>query len=137
MLSNAAKLVSGIMLILVPTIEFGGSFLLRVLSGSMNQLALTDFQKSMFRAGHAHAGVLLILGLVAQVLADHVELPETAVWGVRIGFFLAPLLISGGFFGGGMGKSEPAGLIGLLYAGALVLAVSVVTLGVGLIRART
>lgn len=135
MLSNAAKLISGLGLILVPTIQFGGSFLLRILSGREG-LELTEFQRSMFRAGHAHAGVLLILGVLAQVLADHAKLPDPLLWAVRIGFFLAPMLISGGFFGGGMGKSEPAGLIALLWVGAAMLAISTVALGVGLIRAR-
>lgn len=135
MLSNAAKLISGLGLIVVPTIQFGGSFLLKILSGR-DGLELTEFQKSMFRAGHAHAGVLLILGVLAQVLADHASLPNPILWAVRIGFFVSPMLISGGFFGGGMGKTEPAGLIALLWIGAAILALSTVTLGVGLLRAR-
>jgi hypothetical protein len=58
---NATRLISGILLITVPTIEFGGTFLL--LFGKEPQF--TDFQRSMFRAGHAHAGVLVIIALVA------------------------------------------------------------------------
>ena len=134
-LSNAAKLMSGIMLITVPTIEFGGTFLLKILSGTGPNL--TEFQKSMFRAGHAHAGVLLILGMLAQIFVDNAKLGDDLAWAVRIGFGLAPILVSGGFFGGGMGTEKPAGLVLLLYAGALILALSVVTLGVGLIRGRT
>jgi hypothetical protein len=56
---------------------------------------------------------------------------------VRIGFVLAALLVSGGFFGGAMGKSRPGGLIALLWIGAVILARSVITLGIGLIAART
>jgi hypothetical protein len=63
-MSKATKLISGILLIIVPTIEFGGTFLLRILSGKEPQF--TEFQRSMFRAGHAHAGVLVILALVAR-----------------------------------------------------------------------
>jgi hypothetical protein len=134
-MSNATKLMSGILLIIVPTIEFGGWFLLSVLSGKMPQF--TDFQRSMFRAGHAHAGVLVILALVAQIFVDQARLSETLGWVVRIGFVLAALLVSGGFFGGALGKDQPGGLIALLWIGAVVLACSVITLGIGLILGRT
>jgi hypothetical protein len=134
-MSNATKLMSGILLIIVPTIEFGGWFLLSVLSGKMPQF--TDFQRSMFRAGHAHAGVLVILALVAQIFVDQARLPETLGWAVRIGFVLAALLVSGGFFGAALGKNQPGGLIALLWIGVVVLACSVITLGIGLILSRT
>ncbi len=134
-MSNATKLISGILFIIVPTIEFGGTFLLRLLSGGKPQF--TEFQRSMFRAGHAHAGVLVILALVAQIFMDQARLPETLGWAARIGFVLAALLVSGGFFGGALGKNQPGGLIALLWIGVLVLAGSVIALGVGLIRALT
>ena len=133
-MSNATKLMSGILLIIVPTIEFGGWFLLSLLSGKMPQF--TEFQRSMFRAGHAHAGVLVILALVAQIFVDQARLPETLGWAVRIGFVLAALLVSGGFFGGALGKNQPGGLIALLWIGVVVLACSVITLGIGLILSR-
>jgi hypothetical protein len=133
-MSNATKLISGILLITVPTIEFGGIFLLRILSGKERQF--TEFQRSMFRAGHAHAGVLVILAIVAQILVDQARLPETLAWAVRIGFVLAALMVSGGFFGGATGKDQPGGLIALLWIGVAVLAGSVITLGIGLIAAR-
>ena len=134
-MSNATKLISAILLITIPTIEFGGAFILRLLTGK--QPEFTEFQRSMFRAGHAHAGVLVILALVAQILMDQARLPETLGWAVRIGFVLAALLVSGGFFGGAMGKNQPAGLIALLWIGVGLLAFSVITLGIGLIAART
>jgi hypothetical protein len=134
-MSNATKLISGILLIIVPTIEFGGTFLLRLLSGKEQQF--TEFQRSMFRAGHAHAGVLVILALVAQIFMDQAQLPETLGWAARIGFMLAALLVSGGFFGGALGKDQPGGLIAFLWIGVVLLAGSVITLGIGLILART
>jgi hypothetical protein len=57
-MSNATKLISGILLIIVPTIEFGGTFLLRLLSGKEPQF--TDFQRSMFRAGHIRCGSIML-----------------------------------------------------------------------------
>lgn len=134
-MSYATRLLCGIILLTVPTIQYGGYFLLEVLSGNKSELGLTDFQTSMFRAGHAHAGVLVILSLIAQVLADHAQLSTVWEWIVRIGFPLSAILVSGGFFGGaiGDGVTEPTGLVYILYTGAGVLFVSTVTLGVGLV----
>jgi hypothetical protein len=81
--------------------------------------------------------VLVILAIVAQILMDQAQLPDAVAWAVRIGFVLSALLVSGGFFGGATGKEKPGGLIALLWIGAILLACSVVTLGIGLIRART
>lgn len=131
-----AKLMSGILLISIPTIQYGGYFLLGILSGKYTELNLTEFQQSMFRAGHAHAGVLIILSIVCQILADHAKLQHFWEWFVRVGTPASALLISGGFFGGAIGENvtTPGNLIFLLYTGILVLAASVVTLGIGLIR---
>lgn len=131
------KLISGIILLTVPTIQYGGYFLLQLLSGYAN-LSLTPFQKSMFRAGHAHAGVLVILALVAQIFVDYAALSPGLVWGVRIGFPLAAILVSGGFFAGAIGNNltQPTGLIRILYVGVIVLAASVIILGIGLIRSE-
>lgn len=135
-MTNATKLIAGILLITVPTIEYGGTFLLSLLSAS--HLESTDFQRSMFRAGHAHAGVLVILALVALLFTDQAGLSAPIGWAVRIGFAAAPVLVSAGFFGAAMGESRtrPGALIALLWFGVFVLAASVITLGIGLIRSR-
>ena len=135
-MTDATKLIAGILLITVPTIEYGGTFLLSLLSGLHPEF--TDFQRSMFRAGHAHAGVLAILALVALLFVDHAGVSSPIGWSVRIGFAAAPVLVSAGFFGAAMGesRSRPGGLIALLWIGVFVLAASVITLGIGLIRAR-
>ncbi|CAN5827933.1 hypothetical protein BH24BAC1_BH24BAC1_14790 [soil metagenome] len=136
MITYATKLMTGITLISVPTIAFGGYFLLTILSGKQEALALTDFQKAMFRAGHAHAGVIVLLSLICQILVDFSALSEPWRWTVRVAIVLAALMISGGFFAaaGGAGRTTPSNLIYLLYAGVFFLTYSVITLGVGLIR---
>jgi hypothetical protein len=55
-----------------------------------------------------------------------------------MGFAAAPILISTGFFGAAIGKgaTRPGGLIALLWMGVVLLAASVITLGIGLIRSR-
>jgi hypothetical protein len=93
-------------------------------------------RQNFFRAGHAHAGVIVILSLVCQLLADAALLPPSIIWLVRIGVPLAAILIPLGFFLSLMSPTatQPNGMVSLIYAGAIVLAVSVLTLGVGLVR---
>jgi len=70
------------------------------------------------------------------VLADGASLPPSLLWLVRIAVPLAAILISSGFFFSVLepGATQVNGAVSLIYAGALVLAVAVVTLGVGLLR---
>lgn len=135
-MTDATKLIAGVLLIAMTTIEFGGTFLLRIVSGKHPEF--TDFQRSMFRAGHAHAGVLVILALVALVFADQAGLSAPMGWAVRIGFAAAPILVSGGFFGAaiGRGRTRPGGLVALLWTGVFVLGGSLILLGSSLIRGR-
>ncbi len=131
---HEAKMISGIILLTIPSVQYGGYFLLRVLSGKFDKANFTDFQKSMFRAGHAHAGVLLILSIVCEILID--SIPYDDVWkGVlRSAFPIAVIFISGGFFAAaGKGITRPTKGIVLLYIGLFLLAISLVILGVGLI----
>jgi hypothetical protein len=136
-MNDATKLVAGILLIAITTIEYGGKFLLTILSG--RQPGLTEYQRSMFRAGHAHAGVLVILALVSLLYIDRAGLSAPTAWALRAGFAAAPIFVSAGFFGAalGEGRTRPGGLIALLWIGVFVLGGSVLALGVGLIRSRT
>lgn len=131
-----ARIICGIILLTVPTIIYGGYFLLTILSGRQ-KLPLTDFQKSMFRAGHAHAGVLVILSLIAEVLTDYAGLTPAMDHIVRIGFPLAAILVSAGFFASAAGRdiTKPNRRIGILYLGIAVLIISLIILGIGLIVA--
>jgi hypothetical protein len=131
------RITCGIILLTVPTIQYGGYFLLSILSGKA-KLPLTDFQKSMFRAGHAHAGVLVMLAIIAEVLTDYAGLG--AVWEhiVRTGFPTAAILVSGGFFASASGKNltRPNKMIVILYLGMLILATCLIALGIGLILGK-
>ena len=135
-MTREARLMSGIILITVPTIQYGGYFLLTSLmnkgSGYMENL----LRQNLFRAGHAHAGVIVILSLVCQILADGAVLPDLLLWFVRIGVPLSAILISAGFFFSMLPPTatQASGAVALIYAGAAILALAVVTLGVGLLR---
>ncbi len=137
-MTKESRLMCGIILLTAPTIIFGGNFLLGLLSGSYPKMELTGFQQAMFRAGHGHAGVLVILALIAQFLVDQSDLSQQWRWLVRAGFPLAAILVSGGFFAAAAGKglTEPNGLVIILYLGMAVLAVSLVSLGIGLVRGK-
>ncbi|MGO9480193.1 MAG: hypothetical protein ACLP05_00235 [Candidatus Kryptoniota bacterium] len=136
-LSYASKLMCGVILITIPTIEYGGFFLLSLLKGKFDNLQFNEYQKIFFRAGHAHAGVLVILSLVCQVLVDSSSLPSAIQWMVRAGVPLAGILVPAGFFLSVLkkGSTKPNGVIALTYIGIVVLALSVITLGVGLLLA--
>jgi hypothetical protein len=135
-MTRDARLISGIILIAVPTIQYGGYFLLTSLMDRSSGYVDNALRQNFFRAGHAHAGVIVILSLVCQLLADGAVLPDPLVWMVRLGVPLAAILISAGFFFSMLSPTatQPGRAVGLIYAGAVILAISVVTLGVGLLR---
>jgi hypothetical protein len=135
-MTGDAKLMCGIVVLTLPTVQYGGYFLLSVLSGKFTKVEFTDFQRAMFRAGHAHAGVMILLSLIAELLADHADLPPSLIWMVRGGIPLSALLISAGFFfsAAGAGATRPNRWIALLYFGAAILAFSLIVLGIGLLR---
>jgi hypothetical protein len=62
------------------TVAFGGWSLLALLT---RQDGLTAFQEQFFRAGHAHAGVLLVLSLVFFVFLGRTSFSEPTQWVVR------------------------------------------------------
>ena len=136
-MTRDAKLVSGIILITVPSIQYGGYFLLTSLMNKGSGYMENPLRQNFFRAGHAHAGVIVILSLVCQVLADAALLPDPLTWLARIGVPLAAILIPLGFFLSmpSPTATQPNGMVAFIYVGAVVLAVSVLTLGVGLVRA--
>ena len=135
-MTREARLMCGIILITVPTIQYGGYFLLTSLMDKSSGYMQNPLRQNFFRAGHAHAGVIVILSLVCQVLADAAVLPSPLLWGLRIGVPLSAILISAGFFFSVLPPTatQASGAVALIYAGAVILALSVVTLGIGLLR---
>ncbi|MFE3194109.1 hypothetical protein ACFXHA_34245 [Nocardia sp. NPDC059240] len=131
--SPTTRRIAGILLLVLPSVEFGGYFLTLVDSGTVPQ---TAFQASFDRAGHAHAGVLLILSLLALILTDSVRLSGWFGWLTRLAIPVAAVLISAGFFLSalGSGRTQPSPFIAVLWLGAVTLAAGLVSLGVTLLR---
>ena len=135
-MTREARMLSGIILITVPSIQYGGYFLLTSLMDKSSGYMNNPLRQNFFRAGHAHAGVFIILSLVCQVLADAAVLPSPLLWAARIAVPLAAILIPAGFFFSILPPTatQPNGAVRLIYAGAVVLAGGVLLLGIGLIR---
>jgi len=133
-LTDAARITAGIVLLTVVGIESGGAFLVRVVT---RRVPATGFQTSFFRAGHAHAGVLVILGLVCLLLAEATDLTGFWRWLAGTGVLVAAILLPGGFFlsAAGTGREAPNRAVVLLPVGGAVLAAGVVTLAIGLFLA--
>lgn len=132
LLSPATRSTAGILLLTIVAVEFGGLYVLRLVTGRQEA---TPFQKTFARAGHAHAGVLVSLALITQIFADAAALGGPLASVARSGVPLAAILIPAGYFfsSGGRGATEPNQLIVLIYLGAAALALGVVALGIGLL----
>jgi len=134
MLSDESRVLAGILLLSLVTVETGGLYMLKIVRG---RAEVTPFQEKFARAGHAHAGVLLLLALICQPLADSTTQTGFFDWLSRSGVAVAALLMPGGFFFSSMGagRDRPNGLIAMVFAGGGLLAVSLTSLGIGLLLA--
>jgi len=135
-MTREARILSGIVLLTVPTIQYGGYFLLTSLQDRNRHYMDNALRQNFFRAGHAHAGVFVILSLLCQILADAANLPTPWLWLARIGVPVAAILLPAGFFlsMSSPDATQPNGFLALIYLGAAFLAAGVVTLGIGLLR---
>lgn len=128
---------AGVVLITVPAIAFGGARLLRLIWAREPGYLDNPVRQDLWRAGHAHAGVLVILTLVGLLLLDHADLSSGLQWLVRYTLVAAPILMPLGFFlsVASPGSQRPNGLIYLVPLGGLSLTVGAITLGLGLLSA--
>jgi hypothetical protein len=130
-------MLAGILLVVIPTVMFGGTQLLAALTGAQAGYVDNPLRHDLWRAGHAHAGVYLVLSLVMLRYVDDALLPPFWKWIARVGAPVAAILIPAAFFLSVASPSakQPNGLILLAYPGAVFLAAGVLSLGIGLIRA--
>ena len=134
-MSAASRRVAGLLLILFPTVILGGVSILSLLIAEPGYRD-NPLRQDLWRAGHAHAGVLLVLSLVALRYVDEAVLSDGLKWLVRLALPAAAVLLPSAFFGSVLrpDATEPNGLIALAYVGAVVLTTGLLVLGVGLVR---
>jgi len=134
-LSRESLIVCGILLIAVPTIMYGGVTLLGILTEGVaglkpGTLELNETQWSLWRAGHAHAGVIVILSLILQPLVDNTSYSNQIKWVARSCAPIASVVLPAGFFG----LAFSADFKVVVYVGIILLATSMLLTGVGLLR---
>ena len=137
MMSQESRMTPGILLTAFPSVMYGGLSLLTLLTGTAPGYNDNPVRHDLWRAGHAHAGVYLVLSLTVHRYVDEAVLSPAWKWLARTGAPIAAILIPAAFFLSVASPSatQPNGLINVAYIGALFLAGAVLSLGVGLIRA--
>ena len=133
LISPATFDTAAVLILAIVAVESGGLYMLWLVRGR----PATPFQITFSRAGHAHAGVLVILALVAQLYVDAAGMEGLLGIVAREGVPLAAILMPAGFFFSAMGRgaTRPNTFIWLVYAGAVSLAAGAIALGVGLLAA--
>jgi Ni,Fe-hydrogenase I cytochrome b subunit len=134
-MSTESRRMAGILLVVFPTVVFGGFSLLNLLLHDPGYAA-NSLRQDLWRAGHAHAGVLLILSLVALRYIDDANLSERLKRAIRSAIPSTAILLPVAFFLSVLppDATTPNPLIYLAYAGAVILALALLVLGVGLLR---
>ncbi|WP_433518487.1 hypothetical protein ACQP2T_25110 [Nonomuraea sp. CA-143628] len=134
-MSPSSLSTAGVLLITVPAVAFGGVSLLTFLMRNVPGYNDNPVRRSLWRAGHAHAGVLVLFSLVAMLYVDQADLSDGLKSLVRILIVAAPILMPLGFFLSVVRPSDtkPSKLIGLTVVGGAALAAGTLTLGIGLL----
>jgi hypothetical protein len=123
------------------TVEFGGLALLGYLAEGRAPVPGGDAPEvgrkmRFFRAGHAHAGVLIVLSLVYFIYLDRARFSNGVDWLIGLVLVVGTLAQCGGFFvhmGAGAPERATAGTT-LTRLGALLIAIALIVLAIGLIK---
>jgi len=137
LMSRESRFPAGLLLIILPTAMIGGMSLLTFLITPGSGYMENPLRQNLWRAGHAHAGVFLLLALLLLRYVDEAELSPGTKRAVRVAAPLAAILVPVAFFLSMVSPeaTHPNALVYLAYAGGGVLALGVLVLGVGLLRA--
>lgn len=128
-MEGPVQLFTVVVLVSLPTVMFGGYSLLRLrIAGRLN-----EFRETYFRAGHAHAGVLLVMSLAALSFVERADLNEAMRWVVCVLLAVGVIAQSGGMFIhmaiGRPGRWSPGNTVTV--AGAVLLAAALLILAYG------
>jgi hypothetical protein len=114
------------------SVDYGGWSLLGFLTGRGQ---LGEFREQFFRAGHAHAGVLLVLSLVYFLYLGRTGYSTGVQWIAGLLLLAGIIAQSGGFFlHMGLGRKNRSSLGTVVTrTGALLIAAALVMLAIGLL----
>ena len=120
-MSRESRMFGGILLVVLPTVMYGGLSLLGFLTKNSEGYTDTPLRHDLWRAGHAHAGVYLVLSLIMLRYVDEAALSPFWKWLARTGAPIAAILIPAAFFLSLASPTakQPNGLMNLAYIGAL------------------
>jgi hypothetical protein len=129
--------MAGLLITVLPTVVFGGVSILYLWLGRNSDYMKNPLRQRLWRAGHAHAGVLLVVSLLALLYVDGAALSDDLKALVRSTIPLSAIFLPAAFFLSVLkpDATKPNVLINLAYVGAISLIVGLLTLGIGLMRA--
>ena len=136
-MSSESLRTAGILLVVFPTVVGGGVSILWLWLSRRHPDYDHALRQRLWAAGHAHAGVLLILSLVALLLVDQADLADGWKQVVRSTIPASAILLPAAFFLSVVRPEaeRPSPILNLAYLGAISVSVGFLTLGVGLLRA--
>jgi len=128
---GSLRVFSIIAWIALPTVMYGGYALL----GLLTRGGLSEFQQTYFRAGHAHAGVLLLMSLLYHYYMEQTLLSRRVKVAAALILLAGILAQSGGFFlHMVIGQpGQPSAGTTVTVTGAVLLVAAILTLVYGLI----
>ncbi|MFR9774510.1 hypothetical protein ACL02O_00425 [Micromonospora sp. MS34] len=134
-MSSDTRTTAGILLITVVAVAYGGLTLLVHLARRRPGYLDNPVRRGLWTAGHAHAGVLVLLVLVALPYVDQTAASDGMRTLIRTLLVAGPILMPLGFFLSvpGPADTRPNRLIWLTVAGGVSLGVGAVLLGVALL----
>src|SRR5688572_23535481 len=124
-MAPTTRRLAGILLVLFPAVALGGASLLTMIVGDVPGYLDNQVRQDLWRAGHAHAGIMLILALVLLRYVDETSLRGPWLWLARLGAPAAAILMPLGFFLSVLSPTatEPNALIALVPLGGVCLVV--------------
>lgn len=134
-MSPSTLTTAGILLITVSGVAFGGASLLAHILGRIPGYLDNPVRRGLWRAGHAHAGVLVLFALVSLIYLDQADLSPGLRTLAQWLIVAAPVLMPLGFFLSVVRPKDtrPNRLIWLTGLGGASLAGGTIILGIGLL----
>jgi uncharacterized membrane protein len=136
MMEHKSRRIAGILFVVFPTVVYGGYALLSLLIDPKSQYMSNPLRQNLWRAGHAHAAVLLILALLVLRYVDEARLNDTMTRIVRFSVPAGAILLPAAMFLSVVSPeaTAPNALIGLAPVGAIFIAIGLFVLGIGLLK---